>query len=240
MSARARHLPRGNVGGILATFLLHGAVAYLIVHSHQHPSEVIEAPREFVVARMVRLGKPRDKFWLPRLETQPRPKAPVPTLKLSEDAHAKAAAPEAPRPENADVSKDVRHALDRARKLQALATPDEPAEGLETGSLRGTASQASAGDAYATAINDAIHRNWNVPTGLVSDSELKKLHAGVRVSVGTDGKLHDVKVVKSSGNSLFDESCLTAVQATGRVPPPPAALQKIYGRGVVLEFSPEQ
>jgi len=212
--AALRRLPRGNVGGILVTLALHGVAGWMILRAHQQPPDLAESPRELIVARMVRLGKPRDKFWLPRIEQPPRPKAPAPTLKLSQDPNAKAAAPEAPRPENAQLSKDVRHALERARKLQALATPDEPAEGLATGSPTGTASEASPGDAYATAINDAIKRNWNVPTGLISESERKKLVASLRISVAADGTLRDSKIVKSSGNELFDQSCLEAVQAT--------------------------
>jgi len=237
---RMRRLPHGNLGGILVTLLLHAGAGWLVYRAHQQPSDVAESPREFVVARMVRLGKPRDKFWLPRLEPPPRPKAPAPTLKVSEDPNAKAAPPEAPRPENAQVSKDVRRALERARKLEALATPDEPAEGLSTGSINGTANEASPGDAYATAINDAVKRNWNVPRGLIPDSELKKLAAGVRLSVAPDGTLRDARIVKPSGNDLYDQSCLSAVQSTAHVPPPPPALQKMFGKGVVLRFSPDE
>jgi len=39
------------------------------------------------------------------------------------------------------------------------------------------------GDEYATAIFEAVHRNWSTPTGMVSDSDLATLSAEVRISI---------------------------------------------------------
>ena len=65
-------------------------------HNQQEPPLIM--PRDFVRAEMVKLGKPRDKFWLPRITQPPRPTAPPNAIKLSEDPNAKAAPKEAPRP----------------------------------------------------------------------------------------------------------------------------------------------
>ena len=88
------------------------------------------------------------------------------------------------------------------------------------------------GDEYATAINDAVHKNWSTPTGMVSDSELATLSAEVRLSISPSGTLSNPRVTKPSGNQYFDDSCVQAVKATGRVPPPPAG----FKRGFTLVF----
>ena len=114
----------------------------------------------------------------------------------------------------------MRRALKRAKML-AQAT-EEPAEGSLTGSAEGTSTQGVAGDAYATVIDAAIRRNWVTPVGLITDTELVGLVAKIRMSISDDGTLSNPVVQKSSGNPYFDDSCIQAVKATGRVPPPPA------------------
>jgi len=233
---RNRRSSRRNFAGLLVTLALHGGALGAVKLAHSRGDTKVEVERDFVVAKMVKLGKPREKFWLPRIVEPPRPQAPPAAIKIADDPNAQPAPVEAPRPDNPDISKDLKRALDRARKLQALAEV-EPEEGLATGSAEGTANEASAGDEYATAISMAIRKNWNLPVGLVSPAELAKLKATVRVKVGDDGMLSDAKIVQSSGNSYFDESCLAAVQATTKVPPPPAALQKRYARGFAMLFT---
>jgi TonB family protein len=220
----------------LITLALHGAVLGAVKLAHSRSDTPVETERDFVVAKMVKLGKPREKFWLPRIVEPPRPQAPPAAIKVTDDPNAQAAPPEAPRPEDPDLSKQTKRALERARKLAALAEV-EPEEGLATGSAEGTANEASAGDEYATAISMAIRKNWNLPVGLVSPAELSKLKATVRVKVTDGGMLSDPKVVQSSGNSYFDESCVAAVQATNKVPPPPAGMEKRYARGFLMQFS---
>jgi TonB family protein len=233
---RNRRTSRRSFAGLLITLALHGAILGAVKIAHSKGEVPLEVPRDFVVAKMVKLGKPREKFWLPRITEPPRPKAPPATIKISEDPNAAKAPAEAPRPENPEISKDLRRALDRARKLEALAET-EPEEGKPTGSEHGTAAEASAGDEYATAINDAIRKNWTAPSGLVTDAELARLTATFRVRVSEDGDINDSKLLKSSGNSYFDDSCAAAIQATHKVPAPPAALKRLAARGYALEFA---
>lgn len=233
-----RRARRGNLIGILITIALHGGVLAAVHAANSKESEPLEIPRDFVVAKLVKLGKPREKFWLPRITQPPRPTAPPAAIKVAEDPNAKAAPKEAPRPENPDISKNLRRALDRARKLEQMM-PEEPEEGQLNGSAEGTATEASAGDAYATAIAVAIRKNWSLPVGLVSDGEMNRLIARVRVSVSGSGELTDAQIVKTSGNNYFDDSCITAVKTTGKVPPPPASVARQFARGVAIDFSPK-
>lgn len=225
MSATGAYRPEtrragsGLSGGVLLTLLVHAGLAAAIVLGRRADAHGTEAPRELMTTELVQFGKPREKFWLPRIAQPPRPKAPPSQIKVSENANAPAAPKEAPRPENADVSKDLKRALDRARKL-AVAAEDEDPEGSLSGSRAGTATQASQGDACATAIRDAIRAHWNAPGGLLSD--MTNLETRVLVRIGSDGTVSGGQVLKSSGTPLFDDSCVDAVKATPRIPDLPA------------------
>jgi colicin import membrane protein len=231
-----RRASRRNFSGLLLTLALHAAILGAVAYAHNEGTVPVEVPRDFVVAKLVKLGKPREKFWLPRITEPPPPQAPPPVLKVADDPNAAKAPPEAPRPENPKINKDLKRALDRARKLTSLADA-EPEEGQLSGSAQGTATEASAGDAYATSIFEAIRRNWSAPSGLVSDAELARLTSEIRIRVGADGSITDSKLIRPSGNSYFDDSCVAAIQATRKVPPPPPAVRKLAARGFAIDFA---
>jgi len=113
---------RRNFSGLLITIALHGVIFYAVKTAHSHPEEPLIVPHDFVQAEMVKLGKPRDKFWLPKVHAAPPPPPPD-AIKLSNDPNAKAAPVEAPKIEDPKTSKEVRRALERAQKLSALAVP---------------------------------------------------------------------------------------------------------------------
>jgi TonB family protein len=233
---RIRPLGRGtSFGGIFATLLIHVSLVALIYFAHVKSPPPAEVPRDLIVTKLVSFGKPRDKFWLPRIVEPPRPKAPAPTLNLTDNPNAAPAPKAAPKLEDADLSKELRRALKRA---QLLAKADEdPPEGSLTGSREGTSTQGSAGDEYATAIYNAIRRNWITPTGLVTDAELATLVTTLKVSIADDGSLSNPVLRGSSGNQYFDDSSVQAVKSTGHVPPPPANLRAMYRRGVLFKFA---
>jgi TonB family protein len=121
-------------------------------------------------------------------------------------------------------------------KLEQLI-PTEPEEGQITGSAAGTAAEASAGDAYATAIFDAVRKNFTPPEGLITDAQLARLTTTIKIRVGEDGSILENKLLKSSGNSFFDDACVSAILATRKVPPPPPAARRLAARGYALEFA---
>ena len=233
---KKRRVSKRNFAGILVTLALHAGILGAVTMAHSRTDEPLDVPRDFVVAKLVKLGKPREKFWLPRITQPPRPTAPPKVIKLAEDPNAAAAPVEAPRPDNPQISKDLRRALNRARQLEQLI-PTEPEEGQLTGSANGTATEASDGDAYATAIYEAVRQNWTTPTGLVTDAQLAHLVTSIKIRVGDDGTILETKIIRSSGNSFFDDSCVTAIQATHKVPPPPAPKRRLAAKGYALEFA---
>jgi TonB family protein len=237
-TSRIRPLGRGtSLGGIAATVVIHVGLAGLVYFAHMKSPPRPEAARDMIVTKLVSLGKPREKFWLPRITQPPIPKAPVPTIKVTDDPNAAPAPKEAPKVEDATISKDLRRALQRANSLAQLAAAEEEPEGSATGSPMGTSNVGTTGDEYATQIFEAIRRNWTTPTGLVSDAELATLRAEFRLSVSADGTLGAPRVNKASGNDYFDDSCVQAIRATGHVPPPPPALAAKFKRGFLLDFA---
>jgi len=208
--------------GLLITLALHGGLfaAIAVANNREQPPLVIN--RDFVIAEMVKLGKPRDKFWLPRITQPQRSTAPPDALKVAEDPNAKAAPKEAPRPEDPTISKDVRRALDRARRFQQLAVPEEPDEGSLTGSRLGT-SNTETGDQYLAEVKGLLMQNYALPAGMAPSSV--STPPEVRFRIGEDGTLSDIKLMKSSGNSFVDDACVAAATQTGKVPPPPAGVR---------------
>jgi TonB family protein len=234
-----RPVGRGAMGGILLTVAVHGALIFAVYDAQVRSPPAPPAIRDMMVTKMVKLGKEREKFWLPKVETAPPPPPPPQeVIKVADSPDAAPAPPPPvkppPQPEDKRISTDLRRALQRAKSL-AQSVKEDP-EGSLTGSEEGTSSNASEGDAYATQVNQAIHRNWNAPSGLLDDAQLQGLVADVQVTIGTEGQLGTPAVVKSSGNQLFDDSCVQAVRSTGRVPAPPAAQRAKFRKGLVLEF----
>jgi TonB family protein len=219
-------------GGLVLTALIHGALAAAVFLFHLRREPAREVARDLMVTRMIQLGKPREKFWLPRLVQPPRPRAPA-EIRVTDDPSAPMKA--APKPEDQDVSQDLKRALEKARALALTNVPEEPPEGSLTGSASGTSSEASLGDEYATAIFEAIRKNWTVPQGL-DLGDVARLTTEIRVSIGEDGTLRDPQIKKSSENQLFDDSCMQALLTTRKVPPPPAKTAAAFRRGTVLEF----
>jgi TonB family protein len=239
-NVRFRSLGRSGTAGLTITLAIHGVLALLVYQSQVRSAPRPEAVRDVIITRMIKFNKPREKPWLPRIVAPPVVKPPDPVIKLAEDPLAPPAPPtpprEAPKPEDPKLSKDMKRALERARAL-SRAVSEEPEDGPVGGTAEGTSSEQVQGDEYATAIFNAIQRNWNAPSGLLNDAQLAGLSAEVRVHIDGDGTLKNVSLTKSSGNDLFDDSALQAVRATARVPPPPPAERAKYRRGTLLDFA---
>ena len=221
---------RRSFSGLLITAALHGVIFLAIKAAHSQPKEPLIVPRDFVQAEMVKLGKPRDKFWLPKIH-QPPPPPPPSAIKLADDPNAKPAPVEAPKLEDPKTSKEVKNALARAAKLGALAVPDEPDEGALNGSKTGTSNQAI-GDQYIATIKGLLTANYNLPAGMNADQIPNPPE--IRFRIGPDGTLSGIKLTKSSGNPLVDDACVSAAQLTRKVPPPPAG-SKVPGLIVACE-----
>jgi TonB family protein len=213
-----RRGPRRNFAGLVVTLALHGAILLTVARAHGKEEPLLVMRHDFVEAEMVKLGKPREKFWLPRIVQPPRATAPPDAIKVADDPNAKAAPREAPRPEDPLISKDLKRALERAKKLEALATPEEPDEGSLTGSKIGTSNH-EVGDQYLAQVKGTLLQNYALPAGIAPEQIAKP--PMIQMTIGADGTLSAIKLRKTSGNSFVDDACVNAAQITRKVPPPP-------------------
>jgi colicin import membrane protein/protein TonB len=228
--------------GLALAVLLHAAVfgAALFL-----PKFFDRAPplRKPIIAHMVALGKPRDPHLLPRRDLPP----PAASPQQSSALVAPAAAPKTPgkapsQPAQREPTRQelmqraLAHASGRASS-ESKEAPDPERAGSAQGSPEGTAQSAEEGDAYFTAVHDAILENYLVPS-VISERERLFLSASVVAWIGRGGQILKHEFQKKSGNAFFDQALELAIQRTKLPPPPPDLARSLRDNGVVLNFKP--
>lgn len=191
--------------------------------------------RKPIIAKLVALGRPRDPRLLPRKESPP----PAASASPSKTAPSLRPAPAPPRrePSRRDL---MERALARAAGKatpEPKEAPDPERAGSPQGSPQGTAATAEEGDAYFTAVHDAILENYAVPS-VISERERLYLAAEVIAYIGPDGRILKHEFQKKSGNNFFDQALEVAIQKTKLPPPPPDLARSLRDSGVVLNFRP--
>jgi TonB family protein len=85
-------------------------------------------------------------------------------------------------------------------------------------------------------IRSEIHDKWTLPQSFSLDEGLRTV---LVFKIDERGKVYDVKVEKSSGNTAFDDFCVKAVyKAAPLTPPPPELLEVAKTEGVEVTFEP--
>jgi TonB family protein len=190
-----------------------------------------------IAAEFVKLGKPFDPTKLPNRKVHQLVERKPDGIVISKDAQEK--------PKDEEKKERPKDALDALLdstedKVKDFAEHVEPMEeeGDPNGIKEGTATEAKAGDLYRGQLLIFFKRNFSVPN-VVQDKEKKKVIVGV--TVADDGALVSVKVSRSSGDPLFDQSGVDAVQAlidaNAKLPEPPADLiSQFYGTTLGIMF----
>jgi outer membrane biosynthesis protein TonB len=240
--------PRTPLGtGLALAVLFHlvvlGAAFYLPqIFDRPHP------PQKPIIAHLVALGKPRDQRLLPRKQAPLPAAAAGPKIAPSSIAPTPPSTPSktaktAPAPTPSKKQPSRQELMDRAlaraagRATPSNEKPDPEREGSEKGSPEGTATTAEEGDAYFTAVHDAILENYVVPS-VISERERLYLTATVLAYIGAQGQIIRHEFQKKSGNAVFDQALELAIQRT-KLPPPPAEIAKdLRDSGVLLNFKP--
>ncbi len=87
---------------------------------------------------------------------------------------------------------------------------------------------------YGDRVKETISRNWVFSEGIKAQG----LETRIMVVVNRDGSILDMRVEKTSGNALFDESALRAVRKSAPLPPLPQVIS--YPRVEIgIRFSPQ-
>lgn len=80
---------------------------------------------------------------------------------------------------------------------------------------------------YYGLLSERVRNFWTVPLNL---TELQKLSTTVAVDVARDGTVRGLKIEKASGNKIYDEAALRAVEraASPAFPPPPNSVKETW------------
>jgi len=193
-------------------------------------------PPHTIAAEFVQLGKPFDPTKLPNRKVPPVAKRTPDGVVVSKDAQETE-----PKPEDKKRPPDAQDSLldnlvDRTKDF-AEDVPYEP-EGDPQGIAEGTATSAKAGNLYLGQLTVFFQRPWSVPN-VVQNAETRK--AFVSVQIAADGRLLRCELNRSSGDPLFDQSAVDAVQslidADAILPEPPADLRDAYyGTTIAINF----
>ncbi len=137
----------------------------------------------------------------------------------------------------------------RSSKEAATEGEEEPAGGTPTGNARGGRQGSGRGSAfgspngsaavtqilgmYGQVVREKIQREWS----LANDKGVGGLRTVVQVQIRGSGEIVRVVVMKGSGNALFDEAAVRAVNRAGPLPPVPEAAQGSVPQ-FILTFMP--
>ncbi len=108
-------------------------------------------------------------------------------------------------------------------------SPTGSAQGGARGAVQGSTSGSPEGSTavnalvgmYGEKVKEKIQREWR----LVNDQGIAGLKTVIEVHIQKSGEVLKSQVLKTSGNSLFDDSAVRAVQRAAPMPPVPESIQ---------------
>lgn len=136
--------------------------------------------------------------------------------------------------------------LEEMGQEQRLAMGGDIKTGGEPNSGGSSSSTSSGGSSlspliiktYANQVHRKISRNWRIPPGVPLDQGLA---TSLAFKVDGSGKVLDVRITSSSGNTVFDNYCRQAILRSSPLPSPPAELaEEAKKSGVEITFRPDQ
>ncbi len=225
--------------GLLITLLLHGGalVGILLYRQALEAAQKAPPPPSYVVAKLLRLGKPKNPRFLPdKIVPQPATRKEE-GVDLSADANDAPSQKKKHPTEDAPISDKLRHSLNKA-DLLAEAQREVEGEGSPDGVAGGTATEASGGDPYITKIADLWNRTWSLPA-IIPREEARKLYVLLVLRIEANGKIiFPLSFDRTSGNAHFDNSIIAAWQGINQIPvPPPDRFASILANGLRLRLN---
>lgn len=138
--------------------------------------------------------------------------------KRKEEMERKRLEDEKRRREEREASRRKRAMEAALKKATDPRADDEDAPGFEKGVREGTSTNPESLRnklVYLSRVEAALRSQFEVPS-LISKDKLKRLEATVRFKINKTGKVvGQPRLVKSSGNKLFDDAAMTAVRKFG-------------------------
>ena len=109
-------------------------------------------------------------------------------------------------------------ALESAQRQQTTATVPQTVSEDGTGTGRGGGQLGMKLQIYKTRVWNKVRGNWSYPDLLAPKGNLEAI---VLVTVTSEGQIRDYRLLKKSGNALFDQSVVRAVRLSEPFPPFP-------------------
>lgn len=121
-------------------------------------------------------------------------------------------------------------------------SPTGSAEGGARGAVQGSTSGSPEGSTavnalagmYGEKVREKIQREWR----LVNDQGIAGLRTVIEVQIRKSGEVLSSQVVKTSGNSMFDDSAVRAVHRAAPMPPVPEVMVQSPIQKLILTFQP--
>lgn len=226
---------------LVPSLLVHAVLLGLVLgYGALTARPLLDLDQKPIRATLVRQGTPREEKLLPRIEEAPPP----PKEAAPPPAPAPAVAPAPPTPVAAAPTKTAGQKTgDERQKLlgafDQLSKSKRPPEtsGALDGDPSGDAAEAE-GERYYGLLRGQVTRFYNV-SETIPDQERIRLVAQVALFIDPSGQLARFRLVKSSGNDLFDSAVLEAVKRAAPFAPPPSHLRSALQKyGIVLQFRP--
>lgn len=246
---------------IAISFGLHIAVVLVIffqaVLIPREPLELRNAIRVDVVGLPEKIEKPAElkpKPETPQAEPPPPPKPKLPPKEATPEPTMKA--PVMPKPSPTAKKVDLEKAqTESLKKLKAMSALDKIKEQLAeekskekdknakpTQVVKGNAVNEGNSltglekldfERYFDDLKTKVRGRWNIPEWM-ADAKLK---AAVLVMIDERGYVVKKVFRRSSGNVVFDNSVIAAIESSSPLPPPPKRLQGLLEtNGIVLNF----
>ncbi len=232
-------LPLGRF--LVPSLLVHALLFGLVLgYGALTARPMLDLDQKPIRATLVRQGTPRDEKLLPRIEETPPPpkeQAPPPAPAAVVVAPPTPAAAPAKRASPGQKTGDDRRKLLGA--FDQLSKSKRPPEtsGAVDGEVSGDSSE-SEGERYYGQLSVQVKRFYDV-SETIPDQERIHLVAQVALFIDPSGQLARFRLVKSSGNDLFDGAVLDAVKRSAPFAPPPGHLRNALQKyGIVLQFRP--
>ena len=199
---------------------------------------------ESVQARLVKLGKERDKKLLPRITKPKKSKAQqenkkgnsLKPVKKNEKKKKKVEKKIKKPPTLAELLSDT------MKDIKEDARAEETDEGAKDGVADGDVTDpalALKANMYTRKISALIRKNWQIPA-IIKKKALRNLSAEVFFRITYSGEVYSIEVVTASGNNIFDSSVIEAIKKTGTLPlPKDRELKKlVLKEGFECPFTP--
>ncbi len=254
---RTKKLEQTVRRGVIFSLIAHGLVSLAFLFSWVFsPNDEMPAPRavkvdlvglpEKQLPPLVQKASPVEEVVPPIKSPEPPPEAPKPPAPKEKDV---VKLPDKPKDDRAKKLEAQKKKQDEAlRKMEASSAFDKIADDVETerrdkeklvkgpqvqeGGTSGSLDALQRGS-YENLVEEHSKKHWELPKWLSSRS----LEATVLVKLDSSGTVIDRKIIKKSGNTLYDNWVLDSVDKASPFPaPPPKFVNRVATEGIVLAF----